>query len=607
MPRRKQQDPELITDPKELAERQEAAAAYGEEDPNLYVDYCHACIDESEKATREIRYLWDECYKAYRAKIDYSNKQDWQAKVITGDMMAVVKQATAIVRKAFRQPDWFQVDAQGDDDAITAQFNRELLSFWLNQQHAKFGTKFSDACELAFAIGQSHEIIPRWEDGTGLTFDLVPPWQIHRDPDANPRDPWSGNYWAHMEWLDLWRVKALGDQQGSRYVRLEDVTAAENQWPAGESQEKRARRKSQYHQRNSYRQSVKVIEQWGVVLDKQGNMLLPNARFMVAGDVLILNPEPSPYPTLRWPGVSFSPMPDMFAFEGHGLVESSLFLWLMSCNLMSLHIDDLNWRVNRIREINRFLMEDPTDVIIEPGKPVFRAETAPVTGDIIRDAYVQGKNTDEVLAILQYYDQKKENGSFINQFVAGLPGQRSNITKGEVEIKTEQSMGIFDSIGEDIEEAAIHIIKAVLETIIPNWSEYSYPPISRVFPNNPAFAAFAQMGPEERREMLEANCDITVSGVTAQIKNSDLIPRLQFMMQKAESGLWGKYFKPYELLKTSSTTLGFYEPKFIVTPEEADQIEQVESQMQAEAMMMQEAANNVVQIPGQKQLPQGGM
>jgi hypothetical protein len=29
--------------------------------------------------------------------------------------------------------------------------------------------------------------------------------------------------------------------------------------------------------------------------------------------------------------------------------------------------------------------------------------------------------------------------------------------------------------------------------------------------------------------------------------------------------------------------------------------------MEAEAMMAQEAANNVVQIPGQKQLPQGGM
>jgi len=108
-------------------------------------------------------------------------------------------------------------------------------------------------------------------------------------------------------------------------------------------------------------------------------------------------------------------------------------------------------------------------------------------------------------------------------------------------------------------------------------------------------------------EMLESNCDIKVSGVTAQIKNSDLIPRLQFMMQKAESQLFGKYFKPYELLKESNTVLGFYDPKFIVTPEEADQIEQVVSQMEAEAMMAQEAANNVVQIPGQKQLPQGGM
>ncbi len=97
----------------------------------------------------------------------------------------------------------------------------------------------------------------------------------------------------------------------------------------------------------------------------------------------------------------------------------------------------------------------------------------------------------------------------------------------------------------------------------------------------------------------EANCDITVSGVTAQIKNSDL----QYACNlHAEGGKrpWGKDGVPYELLKTSSTTLGFYEPKFIVTPEEADQIEQVESQMQAEAMMMQQAGN-VTALP-----PKGG-
>ena len=132
----------------------------------------------------------------------------------------------------------------------------------------------------------------------------------------------------------------------------------------------------------------------------------------------------------------------------------------------------------------------------------------------------------------------------------------------------------------------------------------------RAFPQDPAFAMFAQMGPEERREMLEENCDIKVSGVTAEIKNSELIPRLQFMMQRAESAIFGKYIKPYELLKQASHTLGFYEPQFIVSDEEAQMVEQAEAQMQAEAAMNEQIAaqsgGKVVNIPGQKKLPAGG-
>ncbi len=38
-------------------------------------------------------------------------------------------------------------------------------------------------------------------------------------------------------------------------------------------------------------------------------------------------------------------------------------------------------------------MEDPTDVIIELGKTaIFRSESAPLQGEIIKDAYVQGRN-----------------------------------------------------------------------------------------------------------------------------------------------------------------------------------------------------------------------
>jgi hypothetical protein len=57
-----------IIDDQELKERGEAARRYGEEDPDIYVDFAHSCIKESEDANIEVRNLWDQCYRAYRAQ-----------------------------------------------------------------------------------------------------------------------------------------------------------------------------------------------------------------------------------------------------------------------------------------------------------------------------------------------------------------------------------------------------------------------------------------------------------------------------------------------------------------------------------------------------------
>ena len=565
-------------DDQELAERQEAVAALGVENPDTIIDFSHSCIKESEAATQEKRYVWDECYKAYSAKIEYPDKQDWQAKVVTGDMYATVKQAMAVIRKSFRQPNWLKIEGTGEEDEMLASFLKESLDIWFDKQHSNFPLIFSDSSELGFAIGQSHEIIPRWIDGTGLVWDKVPPWQIYRDPDAEPRNPWSGDYWAHVEWIDLWKVRGWGEQN-SKYVRLDEVTSSESSW-ATEDQDKRARRKGQYHQRTPYRHAVRVVEQWGVILDKQGEVLLDNARFMVAGDVLIRNPEPSPFVKMRWPGVSFSPLPDLFSFDGHGIIESSLLLWLMTCNLMSLHVDDISWRVNKMRELDRMSLEDPTDVILYPGKTILRGTNAPAGQPITREVY-SANPVNEVLATLQHWDQRRENSSMVNQFVMGLPGQRSQITKGEVEIKTSQSMTIFDSMGEDIEEGAINAVRAAIETIILNWTEYSDPSISRMLPNNPFARIFAEMPMEARKELLKANCDIKIEGISAQIRDSDLMPKLQWLMEQASNPLWNPYFKGHPLIKKAVNTLGFGEPDFLLNDDEAKTADDVKKVVDA--------------------------
>jgi hypothetical protein len=555
-------------DPQELTDRAEAATAYGIEDPSLYVDWAHDCIIASEQATRNTRYLWDQCLQAYKGHIDYSEKEEWQAKMTTGDMNATVKQGVAVIRKALRQPDWYTVEPQGKEDETLANFIRESFAFWLSPQQANFSANFCDASELGLAIGQSHEIIPQWVPGRGLIYTLVPPWQVHRDPDASSRDPWSGDYWAHVEWMDLWKVKRFGP----KYVRLDEVTANESAW-GQETQEKRFRRKNQYYSRTAFRHAVRVVEFWGVVLDKNGDLLLPDARFTVAGDVLIRNPEPNPFITLRWPGISFSPLPDLFSFDGHGIIETSLLLWLNTCNLMSLHMDDLSWRVNKLREIDRMDLEDPTDVAMFPGKTVFRSPRAktPPGQSVVKEVF-SSQSTNEALATLQHWDQRRENSSFVNQFVAGQRGTRTQITKGEVEIKTGQSMTIFDSIGEDVEEGGMNVLKATKEILLQNWSELSKPTITRIL-NSPAAIAFSQLSLDQRKELLHANCDVKVQGVSAQIKNSELVPRYQALMKQAESTIFGKYFRPYSLLKKQVNSFGFYDADFIVSEQEAQALD----------------------------------
>ncbi len=560
-------------DDKELQDRSEAAVALGNEDPQAVIDFTHDCFKLSEDSTKEIRYLWDECYKGYKAQIDYAEKQDWQARMTTGDLNSTVKQGVAVIRKALRQPDWYSIEGVGEEDQAIAVFFREALAVWLDDQHAKFNRMFCKATELAFAIGQSHEVIPRWIPGKGLSYALVPPWQIRRSPDAESGDPWSGDFWIHEEWIDLWKIKQLGQGNG-RYVRLDEVTADESAW-GEETQEKRARRKGQYYQRTPFRHATHVLEHWGILLDKHGDLLLDNSRWTMAGDVLIRNPEPNPFVTMKWPGISFTPLPDLFTFEGHGIIETSLLLWLNTCNLMSLHIDDLSWRVNKMRELDRFDLEDPTDTAFYPGKSVYRSSNAktPPGQPVVREVYTN-PTTNETLATLQHWDQRRENSGFVNQFVAGQRGTRTQITKGEVDVKTSQSMTIFDSIGEDVEDGALDILKATKEILLLNWSEYSNPTVSRILSNNPYAEQFARMTPEEKKELLQANCDIKILGISAQIKNSELIPRYQELMKDAEGVLVGKYFKPYKLLKRKVNSFGFYDADFIATDDEAKILDQ---------------------------------
>jgi hypothetical protein len=165
---------QTITDPQEIKEREEAAKAYSEEDEKEFVDFVDDFVTTSRDARKDVLEIQKECWKAYQNKMDFPDKQDWQSKVVLPKPFASVERACSIIRKAFKNPEYVTVDGVSADDVDWADGWKRSLRFWNNEQHANFPKNFTNANRMAFAVGNSMEIVPSWSQTEGLLSTLSP-------------------------------------------------------------------------------------------------------------------------------------------------------------------------------------------------------------------------------------------------------------------------------------------------------------------------------------------------------------------------------------------------------------------------------------------------
>ena len=551
-----------IIDDKELSEREEAASRLVDEDDRHLVEYCIESARESRDSRRDILKTMSLLWDAYQNMMEFGDKEEWQSQVVTNKPFAAVERAIAIVRKAFKNPNYIAVQNIGIEDKDISDQVQKALTYWFSPKRTDFPRKFSNAGRMAFATGISLEMIPRWENG--MVLDWTEPWKILRDPDALPGEPQSGNFWIHEEWIDMWKLKEAAAD--GYYINVQNVKEGGTSTGTEDTKEEIERRKKMFWERSSYRKSVLVRELHGVVLGRDGNLLLPNAKYTIAGDVLVRKPKVVPFVNIRWPGTSFAPIPHILRYDGRGLIEGVFDIWKMLNKMLSLTMDDFSWVVNRMREIIPEFLLDPTDLDFYPGKDIYRTAESP-DRPVVNDLLTQS-SIDKILAVAQYMSQQIDNGDFVSEYVSGLPGSRSEITKGEVEIKTEQNLGIFDSIGDEVESGAVNVGYAMYETMVLNWNGLSKPSPSRVLGDNEFTRFLEGASVEEKREFLKENCDISIVGISAQIQRAEKAKLLMALKQYAESPLFGYLFKPKELVEETVGALGMYRPSFIKTTDE---------------------------------------
>jgi len=558
-------------DDQELAEREDAAARYFGEDEAYFVDFITASINESIEGYKDIRKVQNNCWNVYNENepVSYADKEEWQARTVIPKPFQTVQFGVAAVRKAF-SPDFLSIENTNNEAA--AKFWQRLMSVQLDAQHSNFLLRFIDAVTMGLAVGVSLEMIPRWVPGKGLEYTLAEPWKIQRDPGSLARDPQSGLYWIHQEWLDFYLLKQ-GETAG-RYFdvdRVKDVGEENSQDPFM-TREAIAARRAQLIDQTKFRQLILTSEYWGSILDKHGALLLPRARTTIAGGRIIQYPTAVSTDGLRWPGISFSPLPDILKFGGRGLLEGTLSMWEAMNTVMCLHQDNLQWVVNPPREINVDGLVDPKDVESWPGKDYLTRDT--LNGQQVVRTVDRRSRTNEVLANLQYIDQQFQRGSFVTDGVQGLPGYRKDITARESRQNLDQAMGVFGLMGINLESGAIASITAGADVIR---QQISYRELQAIFTEQELSALNIQ--PDDTVPSGVANIppmdgQFSVSGMQALMKDNETLQTIrELVIPLSGHPRYAAYIKPYRVIKAIEERVNLSDEGLFATEEEARSIE----------------------------------
>jgi hypothetical protein len=101
---------------------------------------------------------------------------------------------------------------------------------------------------------------------------MVEPWKIHRDPDAISRQPQSGMYWIHQEYLDYWLLRKW--MKDGRYVNVPTIAlgtpGTEPKFDPHMTREAVAARKGHIIHRSKYRTLILTSEFWGTCPGQPG-------------------------------------------------------------------------------------------------------------------------------------------------------------------------------------------------------------------------------------------------------------------------------------------------------------------------------------------------
>jgi hypothetical protein len=554
------------------------------------VQYVVSWRDKLKNARTDKVNIWNECWQLYRGLEDFSDKEDWQSKIVLPKAWASVKSATSTIKRLLSsaKAPW-QVESVNPDDLVMnarAEQMGQLARVFLEK--ASYMDEFSEGLECGFIIGvgiwkqwwalqprtrtrvrvgmegpdgQFYEIPSETLQALGqagtrqlvreevmegrLMLKVVDPYNFYWLP-GSKLNRWTGTIeefelpkWELMELakqgvLDSNKVKdiqpmKIKEDQKQSYLRFSERPGASTPSPDTDS--------------------IKGLEFYGpLIID--GELVMRDAHILIANDQTLLLNEKQKTWTGRPPYVGFSPLTLPFRTEGVGLVERVRQIDKALSKLANMSVDTLMYKLLPLFEVNFDAYENAEDLEtgITPGK-ILRRNSAylgqpgimPVQFEDISQGSVQVSAT---------LDRAHQEGALVSEIQQAIPRYRGIQTATEIQEKSENQDSFFGAMAADIETQALApMIEMAVDLILQYIATADDPRVASIL--GLGAQELKSMKQEELMELVQGDYSVKVTGITGQLQKAEMLQNLVQLMnligQNAQA--WMPYVNQDALLR----------------------------------------------------------
>jgi hypothetical protein len=535
-----------------------------------------AAKDEAEEQYKDVREAWDDCWDIVHGIHDptYEARDDWQATVFVPEAGPAVRKAVSLIRRILLRTGRFfdlEVDEKTEEQYKAQQQSGMMPPPMMGMGQEPESPSMRDGQIAAILYQVEHMIGDKTKEdlslitmlmeaiASGFTFGLwvVKLWwapRVRQRIEMNPGG-WSmgsersgGEQYEYPSFEKV-RKKTSGlcgrvvdprkfwfDYDHDFYVEESELTFAElmrgvergiyDKRQAEKAKRKHANPLNEFladykleSPSSNWRQRIKINEYWGDLNDCEGNLVMENARVVVAEDTIVLNPDNmgNPFWHGRPPYVVGGPILNMFRKEGRSIVEDIRGMQRALNNIINWNLDKHLIKMDPPRIV---IMDsiDNVDDINNPG-PGQIIESNGRHPEPVKEVQVSDipQGSFKIAELLRYAMQ---NAHGLTDSVMAAHPSRPGTTATEASIMTAESNDQFEGYSRNIEEQLIEpAIDMVRYLMIQYWRDFDDPALQEI--GQKYGLPFDAETDEERIQFLLGSVRVRARGISSWFEKKD--------------------------------------------------------------------------------------